>query len=349
MPVVYVDWNAIQYLAADHGGGQLTASLLGAVDRGDVWVPFTAAHVLDATAGWETLAGEVRDAVHRKMLFADGLTGAVYWSREGGRQMIEHRAMRLVADAIGMFIPRTCIVEPAAEEAIRQMVREAVEEGRRKAAVMPEEAKRISLAMTESLEMAYAEGVPAFSGSSSSFMAMMWPVFETILPGLRAHGLPMDRLASAQPEAAVLELDGILRQLDPAWSAERVVELACGGEHDPDDVGPMLLGTFGFYSEERRKLRRASPGPIADTSHGRFALSSAVFITGDERLAMRVDAWAHHTHRGIGHSRWPIVVTVKPGEPEGFARAAGIVDALTAAFPRAAAEFGLRTSDKSED
>ena len=75
----------------------------------------------------------------------------------------------------------------------------------------------------------------------------------------------------------------------------------------------MLLEMLGYFPEDPRKIRQAKPGFLADGSHARFAMSSAIFVTGDERLAMRVDAWAHHRARGLGNGQGPVISVIKQG------------------------------------
>ena len=54
LPVIYLDWNTIQYLRSDDRMTELVAELAEVHVRHACIVPFTDAHLLDATALWSS-------------------------------------------------------------------------------------------------------------------------------------------------------------------------------------------------------------------------------------------------------------------------------------------------------
>jgi hypothetical protein len=150
----------------------------------------------------------------------------------------------------------------------------------------------------------------------------------SVLQGRAAGGID-----SLHPADAVRELDRHVRSTGLTIALVR--DCALGGLPgfiDQDDLGPGMLGLLGYNADARKVLRSGAPGHLWDHQHGRHALASTLFITGDVRLGRRVEAWAAYTDRGPEHGRGPLVCVVELEDPASFGAAVSVVNALADRF-----------------
>ena len=78
-PLVYLDWNVMQYLRDREEAFPLLGAVLEPTTRASLGVPYSIAHLQDATANWPSLSREHRAARLRNMVFADGITEGTCW------------------------------------------------------------------------------------------------------------------------------------------------------------------------------------------------------------------------------------------------------------------------------
>ena len=343
IPALYLDWNVFQYLQALGGSDPLLQVVMAPDVRSALLVPYSNAHLMDATALWSAATLDQRADRLRKVTFVDGLTRSTLWVISGAGDEERHelrpesmwtaaddRGLLTTADELRAAAPNLVAdAELGIEDALTAM-RAQVEEA---VASMDPQARALALATADAAAAALADGLPAVSDGGSLHMKVMRPFFEQVVGMLRAAGCDSDRLARAAPADAVPLLDQFFRAMEPPRSMDEFVSSTSAGGLHPDDLGPQMLGIFGYYPEDKKKIRTSSPGFIPDGTHARYALNSAVFITGDVRLAMRVEAWAHNTGRGLAHGCWPVVGVVAPNDEDSFTRAAEVVAAVADTFP----------------
>lgn len=349
VPAVYLDWNVLQYLRSPGPSDVLLRTLVEPEVRSALAVPFSTAHLLDATAAWTAASMTQRAERLRMITFADGVVRSTRWdiadTDAEERHLLVSEAMWSGAQERGLLTTvdelrnRAPALVASAEAVVVDEIEKMLRQVGELVADLEPESKALSLAIADAAAAALRNELPTVSDAGSLYMRIMRPFFERIVRMLRDAGCDSDRLCRADPQDAVPLLDRFLAGFDPPTNMDALVQGPAAGSVHPDALGPTMLGTFGYYPEDRRKVRRASPGFLADSSHARFALNSAVFITGDIRLAMRVESWANHTARGLLHRRWPIVVAIKPGDPQTLSRAAEVVLAVARAFPRDLADL----------
>lgn len=206
-------------------------------------------------------------------------------------------------------------------------IEDQISEGKQLADKLEDETSRSAMMnMMSFLEEAYSNDGIFTADPGTIYSKMM----SFITPLLR-QCLPMTKLTKAHPSVAVRMMDTALRKLDPQLKGEVIMSMAqqlTSEKIHIDDIGPQTIGMMGYFPDRSKTLRKGSPGVIADGSHARFALISDLFITGDNRLGQRVDAWAHYTKRGLCNEKGPIVSVVQPKNRADYQRTAEVIDEL---------------------
>ena len=343
VPAIYLDWNVFQYLQAPGAAEPLLSTVMDPEVRRALFVPYSEAHLLDAAAVWSDTSPENRAERLRLITFADGVVRSTLWAIGGCGDEAQHQLrpepMWESVHARGLLTTRTELRDSAAAlvPGLEGMVEAAVQgmlaQTERTVADVDPRGQALARAVAAATATALAGGLPAASDAGSIVMKALRPMFEQTVALLRDAGLSAQRLLHAAPSEAVPLLNEFFGRLDTPISLDDLLGGAANGTSPhPDDLGPMVLGLLGYYPEDKKKVRKALPGFLPDGGHARHALNSAVFVTGDVRLAMRVEAWAHHTGRGLDHGCWPVVCVVDPNDGDTFARTAEVVFTVAEAF-----------------
>ncbi|MFH1464663.1 MAG: hypothetical protein ABIO70_09775 [Pseudomonadota bacterium] len=327
--LAYLDWNVMQYLRSRDEAAPLLGQLLEPSTRRALDVPYSYAHLADATAGWPSLSREHRAGRLRTMLFADGVTESLLWEIQHDSSTVRRHPMWREAEARALFDSvddwRAEAPEQVAavEEALRMRAETALAQMRANANRREPTSQKIADELMEQVRALGERGLPALAEASSLAMGPLATAMLAFEQLSGEHRARYDAIARAEPDDAVASVDRFMSGLGLGESFDLVLQRSMTekGLHQ-DDLGPMMLAVFGYQPEQRRKLRHRPPGFIADITHARFALNAAMFVTGDLRLAMRVEAWAHHTGRGLGHGHGPVVYVVRPDDEESFERVA---------------------------
>lgn len=335
LPFVYLDWNVFQYLRKDDAASALLEVASAGYETSRVLLPYSRAHVFDATAQWGSANRPERI---RDMVFANGISDCCHWSIPDNRHALARESMASVAEKCGMTTSMQSHREAApmlvqtAECEMQAKLMAELEQPHLLADNIEEPAHSASLAGLDAMEEIFMQGLPDASEIGKIWMQIFGPLFQLATEAYSSDGSHVSELTNAHPVDAVTLIESVLRKCN--LKLDHLLTIGpLGGNQHPDDIGPMMLGFLGYFPEDKKKIRQAKPGFFADASHSRFALNSAVFVTGDERLAMHVDAWAHHTGRGIGNGKWPIVSVVRPGDRDGFERTADVIAAVGTKFP----------------
>ena len=345
VPAIYLDWNVFQYLQTLKAAEPLLEVVMDPDVRTAMLVPHSVAHLLDATAVWTAATPSQRVERLRKMVFADGVTRSTLWEISGRGDDQRHnlrpeslwegvrsRLLAMTREDLGSVGAEQLAELDAQVDGQLAAMRAQVEAD--VAAAEPER-QQFARAFGDATAEALAGGVPAISDAGKLYATIMRPLLAGLPAMLERHGFDLAGFSKAHPYEAIELLDQHLTSFDPPMSFDQIVEQATATGYDPDDVAPAALGLLGYYPEDKKKVRRASPGLLPDGTHARYGLNAAVFITGDKRLAMRVEAWSHHTGRGLGHGRWPVISVVRSTDRTSFEGAGKVVSAVAAAFPTA--------------
>jgi hypothetical protein len=336
LPLVYLDWNTVQHLRKDVALSPLLASLANVRLAGAALVPFSVAHLMDATADWTQLAAEHRSERLRDMLFLEGLSSSWMWTIEAAAGSFQHRLSREpVVEACagrGYFESFTSMDEDLLAEANSKVAADVAAAVAQMREVESSAPKDLVEQTAEVLTELFGDGLRDLSDTGRTFTRLLAPLFQHV-----ARQMPS--LDDVPPGEAVARLDAALGAQLPGLSLRQVVGSMVQGNNllDPDDLGPTVLGWLGYQRDKVKEVRRGAPGLVPDQSHARCALSSAVFLSGERRLPLRVSAWAAYTGRGNGS--WPVVLQVKPGDEASAQAAARVVDAFAQRFASVARDL----------
>lgn len=333
VPVVYVDWNVAQYLAEPQ---PLFDELLLAIVRARVsraaLVPYSVAHMMDATAGWTAVEHAHRAARFRSMMFLDGLCGGILWDLPADRdgQRFRRESFIDACEVRGHFSDlRTAAPELVREydAVLKAHVESAKAEMRATAKASPHVPPELAEEMIAELDALFRDGLPDVSDAGRIFGSIMRPAFLHVMD-------TWPSIDDCPPGDAVQLVNARLGPAAPGLSFESMTEAVLSQQPTmhPDDYGPMMLSWLGYNRERRKDVRRGAPGIVADHTHARFAMSSAVFLTGDRRLERRCSAWAAHTCRGPLHGSWPVLLHVAPNDQATVERAARTLNAFSDRF-----------------
>ena len=297
--------------------------------------PISDAHLMDASTVWRTTSKEHRQLRYKHMLFADGISSFNLMIFRDEQLLLDRVSMYQAADDRGHFTildPDNLDLTNENMASIERIQKSLIEARETLSKIPDEESRQAMKNMLDALEDAYSDG-GVFTADPGMVFSNM---FSFLLPLIRKSMPFSSRLMKSHPAVVVNELDRLLQKSDPTLKNRTIRNLAQQqtGDQHIDDIGPQVIGMFGYHSDKTKVLRKGSPGVIADGSHARFALESVMFVTGDRRLGHRVDAWAHYTDRGLNNQSWPIVSIVNPEKPEDFLRTARLIDLLGGFFRR---------------
>ncbi len=343
VPAVYLDWNLVQYLRQDDAFGPLLQALVEARSSNTAIIPYSIAHMMDATAGWTSLKSAQEQERLRNMIWLDGLAAGAMGEIE--RQGVGHRYLLRREPFIEACRLRGHMYsldddDPDGQhrapinERVEQLVEATVAKIRQDAAPPSHMPPGLAESMIDAVRATYGGGVSDQCQMGTNYTAMMAPwLLHT------AETLP--NVADVPPAEAMGHLERCMAEAYPGFSVAQQLQDALDANPtlEPDVYGPMMLWVFGYQRERARDLKRAAPGIIADLLHGQHALAAAIFLTSDRRLARRLQAWAAYTGRGFEHGQWPVILQVKPGDEPGIERATEVVNAFCVAFVGYAGEW----------
>ena len=337
LPFIYVDWNAIQHLQNDRRFDPLLNALVTARCAGSIAIPYSAAHLMDATASWTKIRHEHRAERFRNMLFLDGLGSGLQWEiesvPEGVRHLLSNEPVVEASERRGFMssLHADGPLHGAVSQNLDRIVADAVATIKATAADAPQVPPQLVEALVESLSGTFQNGLPEISDAGSTFMSVVAPACLHVADQFSAFD-------DVPPERAVEYLNQRLAKLEGGFQLDDILELSMASKPGLilDDLGPMMLGWLGYNRDPNRDVRRAAPGIVPDQTHAKYALASAIFLTGERRLTRRVAAWAAYSGRGETHGTWPLAYQVSVTDPEAIQAAADAVEAFGLKFPGAA-------------
>ena len=337
LPFIYIDWNAIQHLQNERRFDPLLTALVTARCAGSIAIPYSAAHLLDATAGWTKTRPQHRAERFRNMLFLDGLSSGVRWEIEsvpgGVRHLLSNEPVVEACERRGYMasLQADGPLHGAASQNLDRIVADAVATIKATAADAPQVPPQLFDALVESLTGTFQNGLAEISDAGSTFMSVVAPAFLHVADQFPAFD-------DVPPERAVEHLNRHLAKLEDGFQLDDILKFSMASKPGLvlDDLGPMMLGWLGYNRDRARDVRRAAPGVVPDQTHAKYALASAVFLTGERRLTRRVAAWAAYSGRGEAHGTWPLTYQVSVTDPEVIQAAADAVEAFGLKFPGAA-------------
>ncbi len=336
IPAIYLDWNLIQYLRKDEEFGPLLQALTEARTSNTAIIPYTIAHMLDATAGWASLEPCHEQERLRDMVWIDGLAAGHMGELE--RQGDGHRYVLRLEPFIEACRLRGHMYSLDSDDPdgqIRALTNEWVDRKLEATIAKILEDAAPPSHMPPGLADSMVDAVMATSGGGLPDQCQMGSIFTAMMAPWMLHSaetLPV--VGDVPPAEAMDQLERRMAEAYPGFSVASQLRDALDANPalEPDTYGPMLLWVFGYQRERARDLRRGAPGIIADLLHGQHALASAMFLTADRRLARRLEAWAAYTERGEEHGQWPVILQIKPGDEQGIERATKLVEAFRTAF-----------------
>lgn len=309
---------------------------------------------MDVTAGWTRLSSINRAERLRDLTFLSGLSSEWLWGIKKVHGEHQHllrpgsciEACRGLGYIVSLGqteedLPTT----PLSPSSIPAM-HAAISELRAAVSDAPA-AQHLVDGLIELVTEMISVGLPDTCQVGNRYTAALSPVADST----RETFATLDHVS---PDQVVERIDSTIRNLSPSQSISTLIEmvtphlLSHNADLHPDDIGPMLIGIFGYYRERASDFRRAAPGMFPDQIHGRHALSSAIFITGERRLPRRLAAWAAFTGRGASHNTWPVILEVQPSDKETVRHAAETVTTYTKKHPDAAIR-GLHRSPPVSD
>lgn len=356
-PFIYLDWNTVQHLRKVPAFGPLLMAVLDAQTQEAALLPYSEGHLMDATAGWATLAPEYRAERLRDLTFLSGLSSEEFWEIHWFDVGDVHRlrsvpcieACRGLNYLVSLYDgggtdPGPRAIGPKGAQGVREGItamREALK-------MAPNLSASLMDGLIGHMEEMIDSGIPEMWEMGGKYTTSLAPVADFASTSLPSF----DHTAPAE---AIGQIDKAIQRLAPGMTFAKVLDnvlpgLKSGGAGlHPDDIGPMLIGLLGYHREQTRAMRRGAPGLYPDQIHGRHALSSAIFITSEVRLPQRIEAWAAHTHRGSTHDTWPIVLHAGPDNDGSILESVEVVTAYTRAFSKEVRRFRASIASQEDD
>ena len=276
--------------------------------RGIVRFPYTIGHMMDATAQWNSI--EVRHQAQRlrSILFVDGFTQSAYWdlNQEGNpADILTIEGFEESCRIRGMFDRSE--PNPDLDVAVIDQMNRAEGEIRQASEGIDPASEGAVEDTIANLRTLFGQGMPDLD-SASLMSAAMRPM------NLHAR----EAVPVGIPDGPNREVMGAIQKRisDSGMTFDEMVTWVCENHGGcPDVVGPALIASAGFQRDDRRAIARAAPGPSVDPVHTMFVPRCAVFVTGDYKLARRLQVWFEYTQRGPSHGRWPVVQYLCPDDP----------------------------------
>ena len=257
LPFVYLDWNVFQSLRKHRQADALLQAVSSGYKKSNVLLPYSMAHLFDATVEWERA-----DRVERirEMVFAHGITDGWLWRIHDDRHSIDRRPLIIAAEEHGLTTSISSIVfeEPELAEAVKDQKAELLPflaESHSMAATWEDPRRCAVETMLDALEEIGMKGLSDLSDVGSNWMRIFGSIILLSSTALNDGGSDFSAFCGAHPMDAVALLENLLRQIDPAMQLERILGLdsVTGNQHQ-DDIGPAMLGLLGYFPEDKKKI-----------------------------------------------------------------------------------------------
>ena len=302
--VVYLDYNVMVFLF-DGRLPELRACLDEHLQRGDILVPFTREHVVEAMRDVDDASDEVRARAWWLLDEMSALTGDLYFLTDlhtGELRLLTWNPREVYQETVApqpLDDPPDDPLLAVAEQAVHAQMRLGI----RMWAVLLDQFEAGGTDVSDLRERldALLEREMDVQQASDELMQIMFTATSRSTHHLDAQGFSPNRMNNETTESVSSKIDEKLTEagtLDlqgiQTWMAENAPKL---GNH-PIAGHLGMLGTFG-YNRDKASSRAASR--ISDLGHANLGLRADVFVTDDRRLRNRARATAHEL-------RLPVVI-----------------------------------------